>query len=112
MNNFKIGDKIFYTHLKIPGVVTEITSRGFKYKLDEPFNLGARLGFFQEGEVYEEGIKYWKILESKEIKQTQYDFFANIKIQPCGHVGLPSMYLDKNGKGCCTICSNLERGLF
>lgn len=39
-----------------------------------------------------------------------YYFYEHcLKLQPCGHWGLPSMYPDKNGKGCCTACSNMER---
>lgn len=60
--DFKVGDRILDTYLKISGEIIEITSRGFKYKLDERVNLGARIGWYQEGEVFEDGLKDWKKL--------------------------------------------------
>lgn len=49
-----VGDRIVDTTSWKQGeaTVTEITERGFKYKLDKPHNFGSRLGYHLEGECY------------------------------------------------------------
>ena len=51
---FKVGDRIRHKNIFIPpATVTEITERGFKYKLDSPYVTSPRLGLsFDGGEVY------------------------------------------------------------
>lgn len=39
----QVGDKIFDKKWKVSARITEVTPRGFKYKLDEPLFLGARM---------------------------------------------------------------------
>jgi hypothetical protein len=46
---FKIGDKIFNNYDGVTAHVTELTDRGFKYKLTEPKTLVARWNWVQEG---------------------------------------------------------------
>lgn len=49
---FKVGDRVRYPYNGSVGTVTAITARGFNWRLDEPFQLGPRYGWYQEGESY------------------------------------------------------------
>jgi hypothetical protein len=62
-NNLKkedvsVGDRIEDTSSWKQGkaTVTEITEKGFKYKLDQRFDFGARYGWTVEGECYLVGM--------------------------------------------------------
>lgn len=53
--DLKVGDTIYDTYTPASqgyATVTEITARGFKYDLHKQFNLGARFGYFTDGEAF------------------------------------------------------------
>ena len=52
--DLQVGDRIINRSAWNMGEATvkEITDRGFKYKLDKRYDLGARYGWFDEGECY------------------------------------------------------------
>lgn len=62
---FKPGYRILDTYSNYFATVTEITEKGFKYKLDEPHSLGARFGAYQEGECYELGFPFWRLVDKE-----------------------------------------------
>jgi hypothetical protein len=53
---FKVGERILPTSALYKyyprAIVTEITTRGFKYRYDEKIQLGPRFGWYQEGESF------------------------------------------------------------
>lgn len=59
---FKVNDRVLDMSRNVAATVTELTDKGFKYKLDKPFNYGARIGYTTEGEVFSEGYQGWKML--------------------------------------------------
>lgn len=61
---FKVGDRVLDTLQPRPATVTELTAKGFKYKLDEKHYIGSPyFGYTEEGEVFEEGFKYWQLIK-------------------------------------------------
>jgi hypothetical protein len=65
-SKFKVGDRVLplnslYRHYPV-ATVTEITERGFKYRHDAPINLGARIGWYQEGEALD--VDHWELAAS------------------------------------------------
>ena len=74
---FKVGDRVheirpvFRTEgghdeidpTKPDATVTALTARGFKYRYDKPIQfVRADWGTTQEGEVYEEGFRFWRLV--------------------------------------------------
>ncbi len=59
---FKVGDRIRNVYSTELATVTEITEKGFKYKMDHPVCIHPFLGSYQEGECYSNGYDFYELL--------------------------------------------------
>ena len=59
---FSVGQRVRSKYDGIEVTVTELTERGFKWKLDAPRSIHPFLGAFQDGECYDS--QYYEPVES------------------------------------------------
>jgi hypothetical protein len=63
--SFKVGDRVVWAHGHGDGnvlTVTELTARGFKYKLDRPVCIHPLIGSYDSGEIFDPS--YYRLAEA------------------------------------------------
>ena len=62
-NKFKVGDRVWDKFDRSPAKITKLTDEGgFEYELDEPKNLGPRMGTQLGGTVFENSLDNWELV--------------------------------------------------